>query len=558
VHATQQPVCQPELIKLHADRQVGWQHADLRSVVDLHGPSSGKFEIEAVWSEWVDDISRPKPEWVERKGQLGEILLAENHENQFSLQGAVDAMIVDPARPRARADRHEFGDTKFRLIEYRARATTRFREYLPEFLYAQTDKVTRLGDPAFGSRYVVGEKTDAGAPVLPDNAGNVVKTVIPSTAAPDDPRLLYVVPSFRWSSSGTAANRTITRVGNGLRVWLDRPWFTSGDGELLGVVIHADGGNFTDIPKALQPYVTQWGRDPLWETVVPKSRTRVTDFPASVWSELQKLKERPDDPAPMIVGHRVYFDETRGLWYADIELDAGATYMPFIRLALVRYQPNALHGHKISNVVLAEFSQVLPRRQAKLVRNGAAATLTLNGRAPTAGPMKFDRDSAFQDISFTQGPQELGRNRVELVHQTRDPDIDSDLAWSDGAILASSLTGPDAPGPGPFPLQGVAQPLPISVRNTARIVERRAGGKVSLPPVFERPGDILERFPIFADPEIFEATVTVPMSGRPARLMLREYERYYSDRTIPERAAGAVRRRRVVEERLVYAAIFEL
>ncbi|WP_199555939.1 hypothetical protein [Sandaracinobacteroides hominis] len=562
VHATQQPVCEPELIKLHAGRQPGWQHAELKSVVDLHGPSSGKFEIEAVWSEWVDDISRPRPERVERKGQLGEILLAENHVNQFELKEAVDAMIFDPQRPRARADRHEFGDTRFRLIEYRARATTRFREYLPEALYVQTDKVTRLGPPAQGSRYIVGADDDAGAPVLPDSAGPVNRTAIPATVAPDDPRLLYVVPSFRWQSSGTATNRTITRIGNGLRVWLDRPWFTSGDGELLGVVIHADGGNFTDIPQALQPYVTQWGRDPLWETVVPKSRTRVTDFPASVWHENHVLTERPGDPPVTIVGHRVHFDEARGLWYVDIELDAGATYMPFVRLALVRYQPNALGGRKISNVVLAEFSQVLPRRQAKLVRNGAVATLTLNGRAPASGPMKFDRDSAFQDISLLQGIQELGRNRVELVHQTRDPDTDSDLAWSEGTLLASSLTGPDVPGPGPgpgpFPIAQAAGVKAVRARDSARIVEPRAGGKVSLPSVFERPGDILERFPSFGDPEIFEATVTLPAGSRPARLMLREYERYYSDRTVPERAAGAVRRRRVVEERLVYAAIFEL
>jgi len=61
------------------------------------------------------------------------------------------------------------------------------------------------------------------------------------------------------------------------------------------------------------------------------------------------------------------------------------------------------------------------------------------------------------------------------------------------------------------------------------------------------------------DPSIWQSTVTLPNTGdKPARLVVREYERYYTDRTVPEVRAGATRRRRVVEERLVYTAVFEL
>ena len=38
-----------------------------------------------------------------------------------------------------------------------------------------------------------------------------------------------------------------------------------------------------------------------------------------------------------------------------------------------------------------------------------------------------------------QPPAETGRNKVELVLQTRDPAIDSDLAWRDERVLASGL-----------------------------------------------------------------------------------------------------------------------
>ena len=84
------------------------------------------------------------------------------------------------------------------------------------------------------------------------------------------------------ASNNSAKNRIVTRYGNGLRVWLDRPWFSSGDGELLGVVIFKDGGRFTDIPKEFQPLVTQWGVDPFWDSSLPKTLTRVSDFSARV------------------------------------------------------------------------------------------------------------------------------------------------------------------------------------------------------------------------------------------------------------------------------------
>ena len=94
------------------------------------------------------------------------------------------------------------------------------------------------------------------------------------------------------STSGTS--QTVTRLGNGLRVWLDRPWFSSGDGELLGVVLFGDGARFTDIPARMLPMVTQWGIDPLWDTALPKTKVQVSDFSARVANEWVKLQERPD------------------------------------------------------------------------------------------------------------------------------------------------------------------------------------------------------------------------------------------------------------------------
>jgi hypothetical protein len=578
VHATQQPICLPELIVLSAQRPAGAPYADLLCrIVRLHGPSTGKFEIEADWNEWVDDLEKDAPERVSHKGQLGEVQLAENHVNEFNLGDAVNASRIadndNPqgitlARPRARGDRHEFGDSRFRLVHYRVCATTRFREYLPPSLYGQRDLVTRLGPVAEGARIKLPAEDDPGAPVLIDSAGSAQQTLVMASAPPDDPRVLYVVPTFRWHRSTSGTSQTVTRLGNGLRVWLDRPWFSSGDGELLGVVLFGDGARFTDIPARMLPMVTQWGTDPLWDTTLPKTRVQVSDFSARVVNESVKLQERPDDSFVEVVGHRVHWDAGRRLWYCDLELDPGSTYMPFVRLALVRYQPNALPGAKISKVALAEFSQVLPRRAAVLDRQAGAVSIKLWGTAPHFGPMKFPIDSEFADISFIPGTHETGRNRVELVLQTRDPAIDSDLAWSDAGTVTTAVIGnvDDSSG-GAVVNPGGIFAQPATAASERRTVPLRAGGAVTLAnavelaagsTVSDRLSDSI-LIPTVIDPPIWTATGALPNAGgKPARLVLREFERYYTDRTVPENRGGAVRRRRVIEERLVYAAVFEI
>lgn len=550
VHATQQPVCNPEFFGLTVQREAGDQHAVLGARVRLHGPSTGKIEVEAEWDEWVDDLDNPAgPQLQTSRGMLGEVLLAENFPNVFTLDAAIDQQAPPVSGDkRARGDRHEFGDTKFRLVRYQLRATTRFREYLPPALYEQRDNVTRLGPVAEGRLMEVGASDDPGAPVLAKETGTALNSVVLASAPPDEPRLQYILPTFLWKETATGQGMDSTRYGNGLRVWLDRPWFSSGNGELLGVVILGEGRRFTDIPGTLVPLVTQWGLDPLWDTALPKHQASAADFSACVAREDNvPLQEAPGLTAG-IVGHRVYWDAQRAQWYCDIELDPGRSYMPFVRLALVRYQPNAIHSAKISRVVLADFAQVLPRRRATFQRNGAELSLTLRGSVPDHGPMKFSVDSEYLGISFVPGlgqAGETGRNKIELVLQTRDPDIDSDLAWSDAALLASSLTG-----------------VGESTGSTGGTIVKK--GIAVRPPVFGAPDFRLPVLDIpdlgqLLDPPIWTVKAKLPGTiDRPARVAIREYERYYTDRSVPEVRSGTTLQRRIVEERLVYCAFFDL
>ena len=62
------------------------------------------------------------------------------------------------------------------------------------------------------------------------------------------------------------------------------------------------------------------------------------------------------------------------------------------------------------------------------------------------------------------------------------------------------------------------------------------------------------------DSVIWQSTVTLLEVGWQAGASgrSREYQRYYTDRTIPEGRGGVTHKRRVVEERLVYTAFFNL
>src|SRR4029077_2213626 len=106
---------------------------------------------------------------------------------------------------------HEFHDTKYRSVTYVATATSRFREYFADSLTRPASDFTRESVP--------------------------VTLDILNAARPAAPKVLYVVPTFGWSKRTEGTWSVSARRGGGLRVYLDRPWFSSGAGELLGVVL---------------------------------------------------------------------------------------------------------------------------------------------------------------------------------------------------------------------------------------------------------------------------------------------------------------------------------
>jgi hypothetical protein len=112
---------------------------------------------------------------------------------------------------------------------------------------------------------------------------------VPSSARPVAPKVLYAIPTFGWEGpSESGGTLTSIRRGNGLRIYLERSWWSSGEGELLGVLTWplAESRAQPDLETPQigppprppledprKPYVTHWRRStPGWRRSPPRLR----------------------------------------------------------------------------------------------------------------------------------------------------------------------------------------------------------------------------------------------------------------------------------------------
>ncbi len=304
--------------------------------------------------------------------------------------------------------RHQIGDTRHHVVSYSPIATSRYREYFAAEDGANPRDFTRSGEP--------------------------VTVHVPASARPVAPSIRYVLPTFGWERVTSGNQVRSVRTGGGLRVYLDRPWWSSGVGELLGVTLSYSGAAEPD-REEWKPFITQWGQDPIWETAALADFPATYNFPDATATE----SGLPLDPGPAssaflisrrvdVAGHEVHYDSRRQLYYCDLTVDCQqATYAPFIRLALARYQPHALVGAKLSRVVLADFAQLTPER-ALMVTSDPFAPGVL--RAVVSGP------SPRGPLPHVEGAGARRPTKITVSVQVRDPVVNSDLAWSAAADFA--------------------------------------------------------------------------------------------------------------------------
>jgi hypothetical protein len=489
VHALQQPLEEPIIQHLLPNRDFSETFADINIQFKVHGESTEKVELQARWTEQLDDgisvtikekggrnsipdvvvnyhddvITKgtiPKPEILMRpqvqnlkvvpikKFQMrsqvefekdpqpdsrkvntiyrAQSVSFQNFQQQRKLapktlanQVRFDVQeykfaFLKQVQFRIMPLRQQFGDTKHRWVDYKLVAASRYREYFDKIL--------------------------ASNPVLESTRESewLEKVNIPSSARPKAPEIDYIIPTFEWRKTQSGDAIRHQRVGGGIRIFLKRPWFSSGDDEMLAVILPDNNTTSSIARLAMRPVgysdlYTNWGIDPLLYSIQPAA---YSPFPSDFRMNpvIDEDLEYPGhaNARAKAVAYPVHFDEDRQTWFCDMGINPGSMYFPFIKLILARYQPYSVRKNNedvcLSSIVTANFTQLMPERQTtvRFKRDDINSKFTVtvegaiyNERLAEYGNYNFLRIS-FQDNEIAQpiyGTVSDGTNDKDLTDE---------------------------------------------------------------------------------------------------------------------------------------------
>lgn len=332
-HATRMPLRDPEG-GVDVAREPGETRALLEPQTPLFGidpASTAKVEISADWIE---------PDDAETRTVSG------RHVKDLMVSPDDDADFAEFVR-------QEFGDTRHRRVRYNVRAISRFRHC---FFADEPD-----------------EWFAASLTTEP--------TSVPSSARPPALKILGATPAFNWTKTPAVGGKAVHVRDGLLRVMLARPWFVTGEGEQLAVILAA-----AESPAAeVHDLVSEAGRDPVWTTGTPRRWLGPQQFPAAAAPAVTITAPGAATPV-QVLPHDVFFDAQLGCWCCDIVV-AGLeeSYAGLVRLALARYQAESLDGLWLSSIARTDFLPIMPQRTASVEVSGSSATVQLSGLVPT-GP----------------------------------------------------------------------------------------------------------------------------------------------------------------------------
>ncbi|HEU5266487.1 MAG TPA: hypothetical protein VFU35_07290 [Jatrophihabitans sp.] len=410
LHATRKPVAAPTMtakpVKARIKGQTGMQFL---AALTAHGPTTGKVDIQAEWTEIVDDAVTPV---------------------QFAPRKAVlDSRAVkrtDSALPEQLVS-HDFADTKRRDFTLTPVAATRFRDCFPDL---------PVGDP----RTI--------------RAGAATKASVQNSSVPAPPEIHSVVPIYRWTREHANGGTTSTREMAGVRLYLRRPWFTTGVGESLGVITYSSQAT-AGLGEAdrLTGLISRWGKDTVEGDAFAAQRLGATSFPLAHTTVTgfvpQEMPNLAGDPTRVLVAslHEVKLAEDRQLWYADVDVNLDYRLPFFLRLAVVRYQSTSASGCFTSRIVVTDW---VPLSTDKRVQ------------VRVVGP-----DEVEIDVDTRLG--EVGR-RYEAALEPRLTDGTPDITTPVGAPVALIGT---SPAPGVFVARGRVRLTASNPADRARLAAGR-------------------------------------------------------------------------------------
>jgi hypothetical protein len=207
---------------------------------------------------------------------------------------------------------------------------------------------------------------------------------------------------------------------------MKRPWYISGNGELLGLLLCRTADGCGDL--AAQPHVTQWGQDSTWSSAgLPdfpqpedfRNRVEFKDLEHTI-SEKEVTPEGASGSCRLVAFQPVEVDAQR--LRCDIEMSSHRAYYPFVRFALVRFQPCSEEGCHVSTVVRTDFMQLTPDRFALIEYSENEKVINLTIRGVSYSSRRMAKDVA------GKGPSGMS---IRLWERYRD--IPGDLGWHEVA-----------------------------------------------------------------------------------------------------------------------------
>ncbi len=230
--------------------------------------------------------------------------------------------------------------------------------------------------------------------VTPDPAEVATSAAWPvpvlNSARPPALRIVETRETLRWDPLASTDVTARTRKATGLRVRVARPAMQTGLRECLGIVVLEPGSVAGDAALDL---VTRIGGDPtVGQPLVPLDAAKLDYFTStlgSVETARGLAHHQLGDARVAVVPYELHYDPVSDDWYADVALDGVDAYMPFVSLAVVRYQPDSLPGREMSDITVLTPFQLAPRRDAargQMIYTGDVVSVDVTVDAPLTGP----------------------------------------------------------------------------------------------------------------------------------------------------------------------------
>jgi hypothetical protein len=224
-----------------------------------------------------------------------------------------------------------------------------------------------------------------------------------------------------------------------LRIELEPPWFSSGEGELLAVLLDPT----VDRASLEGPPRSWWAADPVWasRSLAPLS----ADHFINALAPARSLSRDPGGTARVLaLSFEVTAADGTGYCHVDLQDDG---YFPFVSLTLARYQPGAIAGVELSTPVQAGPIPLPPRRRLTAEPTGEGGLiLTLAGpthgasiaEIPAIAPGAGVRATLQRRLPGSR--DELGWRPAEDAGEVRAMDPGSDALWK-GLLVPSGAAG---------------------------------------------------------------------------------------------------------------------